>query len=214
MKRIITFTICCIIAMQLYAQSTIAELWKAMPDSILPYFNASTRSEIIDIYKIGKISKTKNLLDGESWAKAINDDYIDIQLNSITEMQMQLLHSTDSSSVICMVKTFGVPAAESEIAFFDTNWKRINSKFGLPDFNDKNTTIELLLQKPDSISNEKFEKLKKMFEPATAIAQIDASDKGTIIFSINGLLLTKDEENELKPIKMQKTFKWDGKAFK
>ena len=93
-------------------------------------------------------------------------------------------------------------------------WKRIDSDFGLPNFNDKNTTMKLLLQKPDTISNERFGKIKKMFEPATTVAQLDADGKGTITFSIKGLLLTRDEEKELKPIKMQKTFKWNGKAFK
>lgn len=214
MKRLITFTVCCFIVMQLSAQTTIRELWKTMPDSILPYFNAAARSEIIDTYKTGKVTKTKNLLEGESWAKNIKDNYICIQLNNTTEMQLQLLHSSDSTSTICMVKTFGVPAAESEITFFDMEWKRIDSDFGLPDFNDKDTAIKLLLQKPDTISDERFGKMKKMFEPATTVAQLDADGKETITFSINGLLLTRDEEKELKPIKMQKTFKWSGKAFK
>ena len=78
------------------AQMTVADAWKAMPDSILPYFNSQLRSEIIDMYKISHDSKTKNLLEGESSVKSLTDTLLCLQLNPSTEMQLMLLPKTAS----------------------------------------------------------------------------------------------------------------------
>ena len=214
MKKLNIFLAACLTAIQASAQTTVGDVWKAMPDSILPYFNSAARTEIIDVYKINKESKVKNLLGGESWIKDITDRCLEIQLNKVTSLQMQLLPTTDSTNIVCMVKTYGTQQKESEIKFYNTDWSKADGNFSLPDFSDRNRALEMLTQKPDTISEEKFKKLQALIEPAVVEARLDNKGNGTITFSISGLLLTKEEENELNCIKKQKSVKWDGKTFK
>lgn len=215
MKKSIITLVCSMFSVVAMAQMTVSDAWKAMPDSILPYFNSQLRSEIIDMYKISHDSKTKNLLEGESSVKSLTDTLLCLQLNPSTEMQLMLLPKKDSTNLICMVRSFGTPTMESRITFYSTDWKKTEERFGLPDLTNAPLMLNMLTERPDTMSTEKFREVKKLIEPVMVSANLHVEDNEPVIsLSINSPLLTKEEYLRLNTIKKQKSFKWKEDKFK
>lgn len=211
MKKVYLFIILLISVNSLSAKITMEEAWKSMPDSIIPYLNAGLRTEMIDLYNGGHATETKNILEGNSRILQVKADFAEIRLNSSAIMQLQLYDKLDSTQVICMIKTYGTPAVESEIAFYTTNWERINGNMGLPDMSDASLMANILTAKSDTMDIERYEELKGKLEPITVVAEIKAKD---IVFTPVSVLLTKEEKNLIDQIILQKSFKWNGEIFK
>lgn len=211
MKKVYLFIILLISVNSLPAKITMEEAWKSMPDSIIPYLNAGLRTEMIDLYNGGHATETKNILEGNSRILQVKADFAEIRLNSSAIMQLQLYDKLDSTQVICMIKTYCTPAVESEIAFYTTNWERIDGNMGLPDMSDASLMANILTAKSDTMDIERYEELKGKLEPITVVAEIKAKD---IVFTPVSVLLTKEEKNLIDQIILQKSFKWNGEIFK
>lgn len=215
MKKIIFTLIGIISCITVFAQETISETWKAMPDSIIPYFNTQLRAELIDNYKMSNNTQTKNLLEGYSSVKVMTDRFLDIKLNKSVDLQLMLLPASDSTNIICMVKSYGSPVLESKIYFYSTSWQKLSDNFSLPNANDFKQMEQLLICKPDTMPVEDFYEIKKLIEPVMISATLqENNDRQSITFSVNTPLLNTDEKLRLDRIKRQKTFKWNGKIFK
>lgn len=212
MRKVISIIVISMMATQVWASSSIEELWKNMPDSIISYFNAAVRTEMLDMYNITHGTKTKNLLGGQCWIDSISNDLIEMHINESTTLQIATFTCNDSTKIMCMVKGYGQPAHESSISFYTDDWKRIDSTFGLPDTKDAKFMLNMLTHRPDSISESKYIESLKMIEPVMVTATITSEHE--IVFSISSSLLTKDENCEVDKIKKKKCFKWNGKTFK
>lgn len=212
MKKLVLVIFVFLSAIKVSADN-IEELFVNMPDSIIPYFNMSIRTDMVDKYKTKTHIETKNLLDGESLIKKISGNFIDMQLNKVTNLSIAQLDKTDSTKIICLVKTYGNPAIESSVAFYTPDWKIItDNSFGLPDFSDGKVMAGMLTFCPDTMPANKFEDIKKNLEPVMVTATL--SENYIINISINCPFLTKEENKALDTIKKQKTFKWNGTMFK
>lgn len=211
MKKVYLFIIMLIAANSLSAKTTIDEAWKCMPDSIIPYLNAGLRTEMTDLYNGGHVTETKNILEGNSRILQMKTDFAEIRLTSSAIMQLQLYDKLDSTQVICMIKTYCTPAVESEIAFYTTNWERINSNMGLPDISDASVMADILTAKSDTMDIERYKELRSKLEPLTVVAEIKEKD---IVLTPTSVLLTKEEKNLIDQILLQKSFKWNGEIFK
>lgn len=193
--------------------NNIEELFINMPDSIVPYLNMNIRTEMVDKYKNKTHLETNNLLDGNSLIKEITGNHIDIQLNKATSLSIAKLEKSDSTKILCLIKSYGNPAIESNISFYTSDWKVIrNNDFGLPDFSDGKLMREMLTCRPDTMSEEKFKEIKRTIEPAMVTASF--SDDNTIKIFINCPVLNKEENKALEAIKKQKSLKWSGDNFK
>lgn len=190
----------------------ISDVWIDMPDSILPYFNKGLRTEMVDSYKIKAGSESKNLLNGTCSIKKLTDSMIDVQLSSAVRMKLCLLPASDSTKVVCMVKTFLSPALESSVFFYSPDWKKLDSMFGLPDMSDAAKMLEMLTVRPDTMSQERFMELRQKFEPVMVSADINESNE--IVLQLSCPFLSKDENNSLGGIIRKRTLKWNGITFK
>ena len=105
-------------------------LFVAMPDSVCPLLTAVNRADFGDFLDSGMKAVVKNRFDKPSEMKTMTKDYIKLNLTSANVWEMKLLPVNDSTMVICVVKTFCLPAQDSSIEFYDTNWqKQKNSQF-------------------------------------------------------------------------------------
>lgn len=193
------------------AQSPMRDLWIQMPDSVVPYLDVNSRTEMADFYDIKVKTGSKNLLEGKSAIDSLTSDYIHVTLNSSTTLQIKKLQ-TESSFVICLIKTFTAPEPESEVSFFSSSWKPLKETFGLPVTNDASSLIEQFTTRPDTISQERYEELASMLDPVMISAEMSVNEQ-VVTFSLSRPLIEKTEILNINAIFKQRKFKWNGQTF-
>lgn len=125
MRKIITIGLL-FIAFALQAQD-IKSLYIAIPDSLSPLLTKVNRQDFGDFLQSGMKAEVQNRFGKKSEMVKLTDDYLDIQLTSVSRMEMKLLPVNDSTRVICMAKTYRGPVSDTEITFYSTEWKQLNT---------------------------------------------------------------------------------------
>lgn len=100
----------------------------AMPDSVLPLLTKTNRMDCVDFLDSNMKAEVKNRFNNTSELKVLTKDYLELQLTSQSSVEMKLLPMNDSVKVVCMVHTVCGPVCDSEITFYDTQWKQLPSK--------------------------------------------------------------------------------------
>ena len=115
------------------AQTTVKDVLGTMPPEVIPYINSDQRGEMNKFTIDNDTVVVKNTLNGTSTVTTIGDDFARLDLNKNTRLIIKLLPVSDSTQIICLVKSVRKPVPESVVEFYDTNWKAINNNFNLPD---------------------------------------------------------------------------------
>ena len=197
---IISLSMCLTTAL---AQNKAVEALNTMPKELLPYISDSQLQEMGKFTIDNDTVKVKNELNGTSTVTTINDDFAKLDLSNSALMLIKLLPLNDSTQIICLVRTIKIPLPESSVSFYTTDWKRIKSRFGLPDTRNAGAMLYDMTQKPDTMSVDRFNELRDYLDPVTISADIPE-----VPFT------TKEEKSKVEAIIRQKSFKWDGKSFK
>ena len=103
-------------------------LFVAMPDSVLPLLTKTNRMDCVDFLDSNMKAEVKNRFNNTSELKVLTKDYLELQLTSQSSVEMKLLPLNDSVKVVCMVHTVCGSACDSEITFYDTQWKQLPAK--------------------------------------------------------------------------------------
>lgn len=93
--------------------------------SLLP---KNTRMDMIDYYNAGRVIEAKNNLGEGSRFNKITDNYISLRLTKSCTIEMMLIPISKKDSVIIAIKTLDLPAKDSRITFYDTDWKPVAPK--------------------------------------------------------------------------------------
>lgn len=120
-KNIFIFAIAVFLMSPLSAQ-TAKQLFRAMPDSILPLLTANNRADCTDFMDSKMKAEVVNAFKEKSQMTEMTNDYIALRLSEASTWQMKLLPTNDSTKIICVINTVEGPVADSRIAFYDTNW--------------------------------------------------------------------------------------------
>ncbi len=213
MKKPILIIVAAVLAMGINAQTTVRDAWLNMPDTITPYLTKQMRTELMDLANMKIESKVKNLLHGESRIDTITTDFMQVSLSSSTVMQLRLLHKTDSSTVICLLKTYRSPEQESDIIFYTSDWKRDQSRYGLPVFSDDKQFVMSFISKNDSCTISDIESSLATLNPIMINANMSVSSP-EIFLGLSTSYMTSDEKEKNKAKHLQRKFKWNGEMFK
>lgn len=182
----------------------IREVFKQMPSGMFPYITNTNRLDFIDFKDANMKAEVNNSLGGKSEMKVLTDNYIEVELSSVSNLQIKLLPK-DSTKVICMVTTFFGPEADSKLQFFSSTWKPLDIKSVMPSFDN-------FFVKPDSITNERFIQLKKMVEPVMYHIMLSSKDN-TITYTLSLPLINNEDKKSLETVLRQVVLKWNGKSF-
>ena len=112
------------------AQVRIRDVFKQMPDSILPYLSQANRLDFLDFLDSSMKAEVTNLLDGKSEMTALTNDSLSIRLNGVTRLDMLLVDASslvrpDSvMQVVYMIKTYQIAGNQDEhsVSCFTTSW--------------------------------------------------------------------------------------------
>ena len=128
MKRLYLIYILCMCCWFGGRAQELRSLFVAMPDSVLPLLTKTNRMDCIDFLDSNMKAEVKNRFNKTSELKVLTKDYLELQLTSQSSVEMKLLPMNDSVKVVCMVHTVCGPVCDSEITFYDTQWKQLPSK--------------------------------------------------------------------------------------
>lgn len=103
------------------------EVWKAMPDSLLPYLTHNDRLDMADYLEANMKAEVTNRLDGKSVLDTLGTDYLHLSLSPVTTIEMGILPVSEQTAdscmhVVCVITTYGNPKMESRLKFYTTKW--------------------------------------------------------------------------------------------
>ena len=110
---------------------TISDVFKQMPDSLMPYLTANNRLDFIDFMESDMQAEVENLAGGTSEMTALTSDSLSIRMSDALRVDMMLLNldePVDSiRQVIVYVETFLADSiyGESVCKAYTVDWKPV-----------------------------------------------------------------------------------------
>ena len=134
MKKLLIAAMLILSCGQVSAQALqMRDVFKQMPDSLMPYLSQNNRLDFIDFLDSGMRAEVKNQLGGTSEMTALSDDALTIRMNESLRVDMFLMEtaSADSTShTIVMIETFLTDSihGESVVKYYTPEWIPLTEK--------------------------------------------------------------------------------------
>ena len=137
------------------------DVFKQMPDSLLPYLSENNRLDFIDFIDSKMKAEVRNRLGGISEMTVLTDSTLSIRMSKALQIDIFLLRTSESdgaesSEVICLIETFGSDSLslESKVRFYTPAWQLLNNPPQLSP-SDQNTIsskkVQTILKRDDEI---------------------------------------------------------------
>lgn len=113
---------------------TIGQLFREMPDSLLPTLAKNDRLDMVDFMESNMKAEVLNRIGGVSEMKVLTDDSLSVRVSdalTVTLLLVSPLETVDScSQIICFVRTYGTDKSmlQSVTSFYTTHWNKIYQK--------------------------------------------------------------------------------------
>ena len=175
------------------SKTTVGDVFATMPDSLMPYLSKNNRLDLIDFAKAGMKSEVNNALDGSTELLKLTDNYMKLQLNSQTTVEMRLIKAdsllADSADyVLYVVKTCRTSdAGHSEVRKFTSKWMPLSLSLSL-----KDRVGEMMMRKQDT-TEEEWQKAVAAIDNADVTAEL-SPDSDILSLSLTFFLLTADDK--------------------
>lgn len=105
---------------------TMKDLFKEMPDSLLPVLTRENRLDCVDFIESGMKANVKNRFGELSSLQTLTETYAKLSLSASSQVEMAVLgESTDT--LVCMVRTWFLPLPQSEVTFYTAGWKPLDA---------------------------------------------------------------------------------------
>jgi len=110
-----------------------ADLFKAMPDSLMPYLTTNNRLDMIDFMEANMKAEVTNLLDSKSEMTALTPDSLSIRMSNVLRVDMKTVSVTEpvdsSLQVIRVVRTYQLndKQAERVVDVYSAAWRHLST---------------------------------------------------------------------------------------
>lgn len=213
MKKIKYIMMACLLTASLgVGAKSMKDLLVSMPDSMMPTLNSNMRLEFAELQEMGVKAEVKNLLGEVSVMDTLTQDFVQVRMSKVSTLQMKKLPMENGDSVLCVVKSFAGPEKESELYFFNQEWKVLDASRFLGGKRIEDLA-ETLVQKPDTMSESRFADLKAMIEPKMVSALL-LQNENALVVRLASPLLSADDKKAVNVIKLQRKFNWSNESFK
>lgn len=176
------------------------QLFVQMPPELLPELSNDNKLDCIDFLASGMKATVQNKFGENSSLLVINDKYALMKVSSAMQCEMRLL-TDGSDSLICIVKTYYTPGAESTVEFYDTKWQKQTSSayLTMPTLKDFEMT-------PQNMQGAK---------PGTVLIQARLSEsEDTITFTLDCWDSSPDLKSQLEQcLKKELPYRWQKNRF-
>jgi hypothetical protein len=186
---------------------TIKELFTEMPNEMLPLLSQNDRLDFVDYKENNMRARVTNTFGGKSEMTAVTDDYFHITLSNSSEISAKMLYTEGGDTIICVVNTYNTPIKDSDLRFYDTTWKPLET-----DKYISTPTYEDYWEAADTLSDDEYAGLLHKVDMHTT--EILLSPESTdITYQIHIQTLEKKDEERITPLIKKQTLQWNGKHF-
>ena len=122
---------------------TIANVFRVMPDSLLPTLSENNRLDMVDFIVSGMKAEVTNRLGGKSEMTALADDNLCLRVSkaqTVTFLLLTPLEPVDScSQIVCMIRTYGLNEStfSTVVDYYTPQWEKMLKKPFLSDVDIK-----------------------------------------------------------------------------
>lgn len=113
------------------AQTTMSQVFKTMPNEVVPYLSENNRLDLIDFIASNMNAEVTNLLDGKTKLTKLTEDGASLLLNEAVRMDLRLLNVSDTidnaRQIICMIRTYRGGECGSQVSFYSVGWKKLKT---------------------------------------------------------------------------------------
>ena len=101
-----------------------------MPGSILDLLSRSTRLDMLDYYDADSLWMAPNALDGRSVLRKVTSDFIELQITSVSTLQIKVLPLKGKGDIVAVCYTIDSADAsnDSELRFFNSQMQELPAK--------------------------------------------------------------------------------------
>lgn len=130
MKKILIFAFLACSHLSLQAQTdslNIREVFKQMPDSLLPYLTKNNKLDMMDFMDAKMKAAVDNLLGGESEMVFLSDDSLCLKMSESMTVEMKMLRG-EKEPTILLRRTYQIKEHQKEILIrrYSSSWRPIS----------------------------------------------------------------------------------------
>lgn len=216
MRKVISIAligaICISITMKVQSQ-TMRDVFKQMPDSIIPSLTKNNRLDMIDFIDSKMDADVKNKFDEHAVLTILTDSYLHLKLSNSSSVELKLLPSSNilpdtTTQVVCLSQTLEGEVGESTISFYTTKWKKLSIANPIPQ-----ETKFFLEDKPDTMNTQKYNELLSLTDGLMVVAHLSPTTP-TMVLTPNVPLLSAGQKEQIKAVLRNRELTWNGKTFK
>ena len=115
----------------------VRDVFKQMPDSLMPYLTANNRLDFIDFMDSDMKASVTNLTGGTSEMTALTDDSLSIRMSDALRVDMMLMNLDEPADsiyqVVVFIETFLTDTiyGESACKFYTVDWQPVTKEIPL-----------------------------------------------------------------------------------
>ena len=181
----------------------VCKMWVSMPASVAGALEKSGRQELLDLKQMKKTATIAGSLGEKCSIDTLTADFLSVRMNDVYTLQMKMLPTSSGDSLLCLVQTYAGPQPESRIAFYSPDWKALS----MPQMH-----LDVDLQRPDTMSEEDFNKLQALFDPKLISFSLSPSS-AELVVALSPVVISEEEKVNIKLLKLQNKLNWNGKMF-
>lgn len=208
MKRILFFLSAILLFTgSLRAQTGVGKLFVGMPDSLLPLISAPVRDAMIHTYSGTSGTSHTDAFGHTVRLDTLTADYLRLSTSESSSLELRLLQTQDSVTLIAAITTVQAPLADSHIRFFNDRWQPLYwLEFPEPEVGDYFPAV------PDSLQASLYRVRQALSElPLVRIEAGPGAPRFTLSLSADEL--DREQKKLAKPHMRPVVLEWNGTAF-
>ncbi len=209
MKRILLSTFFALLLSSHFAAFSAGRASEAFvdaPKGIFPTLNRNTRLDMLDYFRSGSATASRNSLNSGSRILEESDNNLLVQLSDVSSCQISIIPFSGNDSIIALITTLNTPVPDSDLQFYDMHWLDIDKDlFAAPALKDwicAGCAVDI-----DEISNQTpFMLVSYSFDEATGILTLENN--------MEQYFSKEDFEKIGSCFVKRMQYKWTGKKMK
>ena len=181
----------------------VCKMWVNMPTSVAGALEKSGRQELLDLKQMKKAATIAGPLGERCSIDTLTADFLSARMNEVYTLQMKMLPTSSGDSLLCLVQTYAGSQPESSISFYSPDWKALS----MPQMH-----LDVDLQRPDTMSEDDFNKLQALFDPKLVSFSLSPSS-AELVVALSPAAISEEEKANIKRLKLQNKLNWNGKTF-
>lgn len=189
------------------AQTGVGKLFAAMPDSLLPLISPTVRDAIVHTYSGEGGAAHTDVFSHAVTLDTLTNDYLRLSTSESSRLELRLLHTRDSVTLVAAVSTVLGPQADSHIRFFNDQWQPVYwLEFPMPEVS------AFFPEVPDSASAD-LPRLQQSLGELPLIRVEAQAEAPRFTLTISPDLLDRVQKKLAKGLLRPVVIEWNGEAF-